>query len=267
MKKLFSNSYTALCFLFLYAPILILILFSFNEQAGFKWMGFSTRWYDELFHNEAIIGALVNSLIVAIVASIFATILGTTAAFGIHNMKKVSKSTIKTLTYIQILNPEIVTGISLMLLFAYFKMQSGFLTLILAHITFCVPTVVLSVLPKLRQMNISLYEAAMDLGCNKVQAFIKAVIPEIMPGIVSGFLMALTYSIDDFVISYFTAGTTSQTLPIVIYSMTKKQVKPTIYALTTLMFIAVLIILIIYNTIDAHSEKQKMKAAGMAKKI
>lgn len=266
MKKFFSRFYTVLCFVFLYAPIVILAVFSFNSVEGFKWMGFSTKWYGELFRNEEIINALINSLIVAVAASVFATLLGTTAAFGIHNMKKVSKGTMRFLTYIQILNPEIVTGISLMLLFAYLKMQPGFVTLILAHITFCVPTVVLSVLPKLRQMNVSLYEAAMDLGCNKMQAFAKAVIPEIMPGIVSGFLMALTYSIDDFVISHFTSGTTSQTLPIVIYSMTKKQVKPTIYALTTLMFVAVLTVLIIYNIVDIKAEKQKSKQLGASKK-
>lgn len=266
MKKLCSSFYTTLCFAFLYAPIIILIIFSFNADKGFKWMGFSTKWYTELFKNEEIINALMNTLFVALVASVFATILGTMAAFGIFNMRnRYVKNSIRTLTNIQLLNPEIVTGISLMLLFAYFKFQSGFLTLILAHITFCVPTVVLSVLPKLRQMNISLYEAAMDLGCNKRQAFIKAVIPEIMPGIVSGFLMALTYSIDDFVISYFTSGTTSQTLPIVIYSMTKKQVSPTIYALTTIMFVAVLTVLIIYNLVDIKFENDKKKAANSSK--
>lgn len=266
MKKVFSRCYTALCFTFLYAPILILVVFSFNTSKGSTWTGFTTKWYVELFKNEEIISSFINTLIVALAASVFATILGTMAAFGIHGMKKVSKGTMRTLTYIQILNPEIVTGISLMLLFAYFKMSSGFTTLILAHITFCVPTVVLSVLPKLRQMNVSLYEAAMDLGCNRTQAFIKAVIPEIMPGIVSGFLMALTYSIDDFVISYFTSGTTSQTLPVVIYSMTKKQVTPTIYALSTIMFVCVLAVLIIYNVVDMRFEKSKKKALSAAKK-
>ena len=250
MKKTFSRIYTGICFAFLYIPILILIVFSFNTSKGATWTGFTTKWYAELFRNQAIIGAFINTLIVALVASVLATILGTTAAFGMNSMKKMSKGVMRTLTYIQILNPEIVTGISLMLLFAYFKFTSGFATLILAHITFCVPTVVLSVLPKLRQLNISLYEAAMDLGCNRRQAFFKVVIPEIMPGIVSGFLMALTYSIDDFVISYFTSGTTSQTLPVVIYSMTKKQVTPTIYALSTLLFVGVLAVLIVYNLVD-----------------
>ncbi len=266
MKKTFSRIYTGICFAFLYIPILILIVFSFNTSKGATWTGFTTKWYVELFRNQAIIGAFINTLIVALVASVFATILGTTAAFGMNSMKKMSKGVMRTLTYIQILNPEIVTGISLMLLFAYFKFMSGFATLILAHITFCVPTVVLSVLPKLRQLNVSLYEAAMDLGCNRRQAFFKVVIPEIMPGIVSGFLMALTYSIDDFVISYFTSGTTSQTLPVVIYSMTKKQVTPTIYALSTLLFVGVLAVLIVYNLVDMKFENEKNKAVGLAKK-
>ena len=266
MKKTFSRIYTGICFAFLYIPILILIVFSFNTSKGATWTGFTTKWYVELFRNQAIIGAFINTLIVALVASVFATILGTTAAFGMNSMKKMSKGVMRTLTYIQILNPEIVTGISLMLLFAYFKFTSGFATLILAHITFCVPTVVLSVLPKLRQLNVSLYEAAMDLGCNRRQAFFKVVIPEIMPGIVSGFLMALTYSIDDFVISYFTSGTTSQTLPVVIYSMTKKQVTPTIYALSTLLFVGVLAVLIVYNHVDMKFENEKNKAVGLAKK-
>ena len=266
MKKAFSRIYTGICFAFLYIPILILIVFSFNTSKGATWTGFTTKWYVELFRNQAIISAFINTLIVALVASVFATILGTTAAFGMNSMKKMSKGVMRTLTYIQILNPEIVTGISLMLLFAYFKFTSGFATLILAHITFCVPTVVLSVLPKLRQLNVSLYEAAMDLGCNRRQAFFKVVIPEIMPGIVSGFLMALTYSIDDFVISYFTSGTTSQTLPVVIYSMTKKQVTPTIYALSTLLFVGVLAVLIFYNLVYMRFENEKNKAAGLAKK-
>ena len=266
MKKAFSRIYTGICFAFLYIPILILIVFSFNTSKGATWTSFTTKWYVELFRNQAIISAFINTLIVALVASVFATILGTTAAFGMNSMKKMSKGVMRTLTYIQILNPEIVTGISLMLLFAYFKFTSGFATLILAHITFCVPTVVLSVLPKLRQLNVSLYEAAMDLGCNRRQAFFKVVIPEIMPGIVSGFLMALTYSIDDFVISYFTSGTTSQTLPVVIYSMTKKQVTPTIYALSTLLFVGVLAVLIVYNLVDMRFENEKNKAAGLAKK-
>lgn len=259
MKKFFSNFYIFFVFFFLYAPILIMMLYSFNSSKGRVWTGFSTEWYEKLFHNELILSSLLNTLVVALIASVLATILGTFAALGINGMKKRTGNIIKNVTYLQLLNPEIVTGISLMLLFSFFRMTPGYTTLILAHITFCVPSVVLNVLPKFRQMNKSIYEAALDLGCNKVQAFFKAVLPEIMPGIVSGFLMSLTYSIDDFVISYFTSGPSSQTLPITIYSMTKKKVSPEINALSTLIFVAVLAILFIVNARDIKSEKEKAK--------
>ena len=267
MKKFFSNFYIFLSFAFLYVPILILIIFSFNESKGRIWTGFSMKWYAELVQNELILNSLLHTLIVAVVASIISAILGTTAAFGIHNMRKLPKTAVKNVTYVQILNPEIVTGISLMLLFTFFRMTPGFPTLILAHITFCVPTVVLSVLPKLRQLNVNLYEAAMDLGCNGRQAFFKVVIPEILPGIVTGTLMALTYSIDDFVISYFTSGPNSQTLPITIYSMTKKRISPEINALSTIIFVVVLTILLISNLAGARKEKEDAKRASSIQKI
>ena len=259
MKKLSSNLYILLCFAFLYLPIIILIIFSFNESKGTIWTGFSLKWYKELINNELILSSLFNTLLIAFIASFFATILGTAAAFGIHYMKKLPKNVMKNLTYLQILNPEIVTGISLMLLFTFFRLTPGYITLVLAHITFCVPTVVLSVLPKLRQLNINLYEAALDLGCSGRQAFMKVVIPEILPGIVTGALMALTYSIDDFVISYFTSGPTSQTLPITIYSMTKKRISPEINALSTIIFVVVLAILVISNLNGAKKEKEDAK--------
>ncbi len=259
MKKFFSKFYVALVFLFLYLPIFVLIVYSFNESKTSVWTGFSFRWYKELFKNELIISSLMNTLFVAIIASLVAAVLGTAGAFGIHRMNRLGKTILKNATYLQNLNPEIVTGISLMLLFTFFKMTPGYATLILAHITFCVPTVVLSVLPKLRQMNVSLYEAAMDLGCNRRQAFFKAVLPEIMPGIVTGTLMALTYSIDDFVISYFTSGPTSQTLPTTIYSMTKKRISPEINALSTLLFVAVLAILIVVNIVGVKKEKEEAR--------
>ncbi len=259
MKSFFSKFYVFLVFAFLYIPIFVLIIYSFNESKTSVWQGFSLKWYVELFKNELIMTSLRNTLFVAIIASLVSAVLGTAGAFGMHNMKKLGKSTLKNATYLQNLNPEIVTGISLMLLFTFFKLTPGFLTLILAHITFCVPTVVLSVLPKLRQMNVNLYEAAMDLGCNRRQAFFKAVLPEIMPGIVTGTLMALTYSIDDFVISYFTSGPDSQTLPTTIYSMTKKRISPEINALSTLLFVVVLAILIIVNVIGAKKEKEEAR--------
>ncbi len=259
MKNFLSKFYVFLVFAFLYIPIFVLIIFSFNESKTSVWQGFSFKWYIELFGNELIMSSLLNTLFVAIVASLVSAVLGTAGAFGMHNMKKFGKNTLKNATYLQNLNPEIVTGISLMLLFTFFKLTPGYLTLILAHITFCVPTVVLSVLPKLRQMNVNLYEAAMDLGCNRRQAFFKAILPEIMPGIVTGTLMALTYSIDDFVISYFTSGPDSQTLPTTIYSMTKKRISPEINALSTLLFVVVLAILIIVNIIGVKKEKEEAR--------
>lgn len=259
-KNKFSGVYAALLLLFLYAPIIILIVFSFNSEKGYSWQGFSLKWYKELFSNELIIESFRNTLIVALIASVFATILGTMAAIGVYSMKnKMAKGVIKNVTNFPLINPEIVTGISLMLLFAALRMNgNGWVTLIIAHITFCVPSVFLSILPKLRQINTNLYEAAMDLGCSPAKAFQKVVIPEIMPGIVTGFLMALTYSIDDFVISYFTAGNL-QTLPITIYSMVKKRVSPEINALSTIIFVAVLVVLLITNVRDIHKEKEREK--------
>ena len=259
-KNKFSGVYAALLLLFLYAPIIILIVFSFNSEKGYSWQGFSLKWYKELFSNELIIESFRNTLIVALIASVFATILGTMAAIGVYSMKnKMAKGVIKNVTNFPLINPEIVTGISLMLLFAALRMNgNGWVTLIIAHITFCVPSVFLSILPKLRQINSNLYEAAMDLGCSPAKAFQNVVIPEIMPGIITGFLMALTYSIDDFVISYFTAGKL-QTLPITIYSMVKKRVSPEINALSTIIFVAVLVVLLVTNIRDIHKEKELEK--------
>jgi spermidine/putrescine transport system permease protein len=245
--------------LFLYAPIIILIVFSFNSAKGYSWQGFSLKWYKELFSNALIIESFRNTLIVALIASIIATILGSLAAIGVYAMKnKVAKGLIQNVTNLPLLNPEIVTGISLMLLFAALRFSGGWVTLIIAHITFCVPSVFLSILPKLRQINKSLYEAAMDLGCSPIKAFQKVVIPEIMPGIITGFLMAFTYSIDDFVISYFTAGNL-QTLPITIYSMVKKRVSPEINALSTIMFVVVLLVLLVTNIRSIQKERAKEK--------
>ncbi len=263
MKKTTSNIYIALVFLFLYAPIAVLIANSFNaSKSRTVWTGFTLDWYRRLFTNETIINSLGNTLLVAAAASVAATILGTMAAIGIFHMKKISRSLIINITYLPILNPEIVTGVSLMLLFVALKMEFGYTTLILSHITFCVPYVILNVLPKLRQMNRNLYDAAMDLGCNPLSAFFKAVIPEIMPGIITGFLMALTYSIDDFVISYFTYGATSQTLSITIFSMTRRKVSPEVNALSAIIFAVVFTVLIIMNIRDAGIRKNMRKING-----
>lgn len=258
MKKFFSKFYVLLILLFMYAPIFVLIAFSFNESKGRTWTGFSFKWYAELLRDDAIIGALCNTLIIAVIAAIISSILGTAAAIGIHNMKRPSKTLVKNVNNLPLINPEIVMGISLMILFSFCRINPGFLTIIIAHITFCIPSVVLSVLPKLRQINRSIYEAALDLGCNDFQAFFKVILPEIMPGIISGFLMAFTYSIDDFVISYFTAGPDSQTLPLVIYTITRKPMTPKLNALSTIIFVIVLLALLISNIVG-QKDTQKHK--------
>lgn len=262
MKKISSKIYIFLVFLFLYAPIFVLIANSFNQsKSRTVWTGFTLDWYKKLFNNEVILKSLLNTLIVAAIASIISTILGTAAAIGIYKMKKIAKSIIINITYIPIMNSEMVTGVSLMLLFVALHIDLGYFTLLCAHITFCVPYVILNVLPKLRQMNRNLYDAALDLGCSPLQAFRHVVIPEIMPGIVTGFLMSLTYSIDDFTISYFTHGSTSQTLPITIYSMTRRKVSPEVNALSAIIFVVVLVILLIMNISDIRRTKPAKKVS------
>ncbi len=261
MKKL-SKIYLALVMLFFYIPIFVLVVFSFNVSKSHSvFSGFTFDWYIKLFHNEMIMTSLLHTIIVAVAASIAATVLGTAAAIGISKMKKLPKMLVMQGTNIPIINPEIVTGVSLMLLFVFFaarmNFEFGFITLIIAHITFDVPYVILNIMPKFRQMNPNIYEAAQDLGCNPISAFFKVILPEIMPGVVSGFLMSFTFSLDDFVISYFTSGATSQTLPITIYSMTRRKVSPEINALSTIIFIVVLIVLIAKNIIERRSAAKR----------
>ena len=260
MKKL-SKLYVALVLMFLYVPIFVLIVFSFNESKSRSvFSGFTLEWYERLFNNEIIISSLINTIIIAILASIISTILGTLAAIGINSMKKVPKAVVMNITNMPVINPEIVTGVSMMLLFVFFAarmhVEFGFVTLLIAHITFDVPYVILNIMPKFKQMDPHLFEAAQDLGCSPFMAFRKVILPEIMPGIVRGFLMAFTYSLDDFVISYFTSGSTSQTLPITIYSMTRRKVSPEINALSTLIFLTVVIILIVKNIIETRAAKK-----------
>lgn len=261
--KLFSKIYSTLIFIFLYAPILVLVVFSFNDtETGSRtiWSGFTLKWYKMLFEDRLLLEALTNTLIIAVVTAIISTALGTMAAIGINAMNKKAKKAMLTATNLPMVNPEIVTGVSLMLLFVFFVKifggkSLGMASLIAAHITFCLPYVILNVLPKLRQMNPNLYEAAQDLGCTPFKAFYKVVIPEILPGITTGFIMSLTLSIDDFVISYFTSGTT-QTLPIYIYSMTRKRISPEINALSTLLFAVILVLLIIVNVRNSKDKKE-----------
>lgn len=257
MKK-FAKVYLALVMMFLYVPIFVLIVFSFNTTKSRSVMsGFTFDWYIKLFKNEIIMSSLMNTIIIAVLASIVSTILGTAAAVGIKNMKKVPKAIVLNITNFPIINPEIVTGVSLMLLFVFFaarmNFEFGFVTLLIAHITFDVPYVILNVMPKLNQMDPFLYEAAQDLGCNPLKAFFKVVLPEIMPGVVSGFLISFTFSLDDFIISYFTCGSSMQTLPVTIYSMTRRKVSPEINALSTIIFLTVVVILVIKNIIEIKS--------------
>lgn len=261
MKK-FAKVYLALVMMFLYVPIFVLIVFSFNTTKSRSVMsGFTFDWYIKLFKNEIIMSSLMNTIIIAVLASIVSTILGTAAAVGIKNMKKVPKAIVLNITNFPIINPEIVTGVSLMLLFVFFaarmNFEFGFVTLLIAHITFDVPYVILNVMPKLNQMDPFLYEAAQDLGCNPLKAFFKVVLPEIMPGVVSGFLISFTFSLDDFIISYFTCGSSMQTLPVTIYSMTRRKVSPEINALSTIIFLTVVVILVIKNIIEIKSNAKE----------
>ena len=259
-----SKVYTALIFVILYAPIAVMVLFSFNSiNSTGVFAGFSTYWYRELFRDGATLAALKNTLVLAVSSSLIATIIGTVAAVGIFKLKnRAAKSAIMTVTNIPMMNPDIVTGISMMLLFVFVCVRLAgtaslsFATVLIAHITFNLPYVILSVMPKLRQMDKHLTEAALDLGCTPMQAFFKVELPSIMPGVISGLIMAFTLSLDDFVISYFTTGSGFETLPIRIYSMTKKRVTPDMYALSTLIFIAVLALLVLSNLAGSKSEKK-----------
>ncbi len=267
--KSIAKIYSVLIFLFLYAPIFILIVFSFNDSTTMSrsvWSGFSLKWYTKLFQDRMILEALRNTLVIALIAAVVSTVLGTAAAIGINGMNRWMKRAVMNVTNLPMVNPEIVTGVSLMLLFVFAakgmgNISLGMLSLVLAHITFCLPYVILSVLPKLRQMDSHLYEAAQDLGCNPILAFFKVVLPEIAPGVITGMIMAFTLSIDDFVISYFTSGTT-QTLPIFIYSMTRKRISPEINALSTLLFGIIIVLLLIVNfrrTKDKTAEENRME--------
>ncbi len=260
-KHIASKIYISLVMLFLYLPIFVLIIFSFNEGKTTVWKGFSLKWYEQLFRDDNIINALGNSLIIAVLASVFATILGTAAAIGINNFKGKKRLMIQSVSNIPIISPDIVMGVSLMLLFTFlgvlFNFEMGFVTVLIAHICFCVPFVVLNVMPRIRKMDQSIYDAALDLGCNQWQAFYKVVIHELMPGIFSGLLMSFTYSLDDFIITYFTRGAKFQNLSIEIYSMTHRRISPKINALSALLFLAVLIVMILINIRDKHEEKVK----------
>ena len=275
MKPL-SKVYTALVLLFLFAPILILLVFSFNQSKSLSvFSGFTLYWYRELFRDAETLKAVRNTLLLAVSSSLIATMMGTAAAVGIHRLRsKYLRAALDTVTNIPMINPDIITGISLMLMFVFVGRLFGaatslnFVTMLIAHVTFCLPYVILQVLPKLQQMDKALPEAAMDLGCTPLRAFFKVEVPEIMPGILTGMIMAFTLSLDDFVISYFTSGNGFETLPIRIYDMTKKTVTPKMYALATIIFFVILILLLISNLMDADTAQtlDDAKARKKAKK-
>lgn len=267
MKKYAWRIYLCLIFAVLYIPILTLILFSFNETTSTaKFAGFSLYWYKELFSSPETFTALRNTLILAVLSSLISTVIGTAAAEGIYKMKnKLAKSAVMSVTNVPMMNPEIVTGFSMMLLFVavagILRMEYesiGFAAMLIAHVTFCLPYVILSVLPRINELGDSLSDAALDLGCTPVQAFFKVKLPNIMPGVVSGMAMAFTLSLDDFVISYFVGSSNFQTLPLLIYSMTKKKVTPDMYALSTLIVVAVFILLLFSNMKKSKGESKKV---------
>lgn len=265
-----ARFYLVLVFIFLYLPIAVMILFSFNESSStYIFSDFSVKWWQEMFSNEAAMQALRNTLVLAVVNALCATALGTLAAVGIFNIKnKLYKKSLMAVTNIPMMNPEIVTGISMMLLFAFAGTAVnranvlGFGTLLIAHITFSLPYVILNVLPKLKQFDMHIYEAAVDLGCKPFKAFFKVVMPNIASGILTGLVMSFTLSLDDFIISYFTNGPSFQTLPIYIFSLTKKRVKPDMYALSALIFVVIFVLLLVMNIVQNKSDKKGKSDAG-----
>lgn len=267
MKKTASAVFTALMYIFLYAPLLVMVFFSFNDSRSTSvFSGFSLRWYRELLSSSDTVTALKNTLILAVLSAVIATVLGTAAAVGIWKLKsRAAKGIVTTVTNIPMMNPDIVTGVSMMLLFVFagrllgHANVLGFTTLLIAHVTFNLPYVILNVLPKLRQTDPNLSEAAMDLGSPPVHAFFRVVLPQSYSGILSGFIMAFTLSIDDFVISYYTNGADFQTLPLKIFAMTKKTVRPDMYALSSIIFIAVLTLLLITNILGGRNDSRSRR--------
>lgn len=264
------RAYVIAIFCFMYLPIAVMAVFSFNQSKSRTiFTGFTLDWYKSLFTNDMILRALGLSLVVALISSVAATVLGTLATVGIQSMSRKAQLLVNNVSYITVTNPEIITGVAMMLLFVIYQNFAGSIaalpdsvfglpTLLIAHITFNLPYVIFNVAPKLRQMDVRIYEAALDLGCNPAQAFFKVILPELTPAILSAFLICLTYSIDDFIISYFNCGTL-QTLPIAIYSMTRKKVSPEINALSTIMFLVILAIILASNAWDSHNYKRAQR--------
>ncbi|MBR4767991.1 MAG: ABC transporter permease [Lachnospiraceae bacterium] len=256
LKGFIGKAYLALVFVFLYAPIVTLIVYSFNDGKGRKWQGFSLRWYEELFQSSQIGDAVMNTLTIAFLSALIATLIGVISCIGIQAMSNRFRNVYMAINNIPLLNSDLVTGLSLMLVFIAFGFTFGYSTVLLAHITFNIPYVILSVMPRLRQANQSTYEAALDLGANPVQAFFKVIVPEILPGIVSGFLMAFTMSLDDFIITHFTKGPGINTISTLIYTQVRRGIKPSMNALSTIMFLSAIVLLVLTN-LDFDKKKKK----------
>jgi len=255
MKKFFKGLYMGILLFFLYAPILTMVVLSFNAgKSRGNFTGFSLRWYAELFQNQQIMGALKNTVLIAVLATVIATVIGTIATVGIFAMKRRSQDFVLNVTYLPIVNPDIVTGISLMILYLFLKLDMGFLTMLLSHLAFDIPYVIFAVLPRLQQMDHHMYEAALDLGASPIVALWRVILPEIAPGVITGAIMAFTMSIDDFVISYFTSSGV-QNLSIYVFTSAKRGLEPTVYALSTLLFVVVLSLLLVINRRTRRDEK------------
>lgn len=247
-KQIWQDFYLVIIMIFLYAPIITMMVLSFNSsKSRTQWGGFTLQWYTQMFASRNIMDALQNTLIIAFLSALIATVIGTAASVAISSMKSLPRTILMGITNIPMLNADIVTGISLMLAFIAFGISLGFETVLIAHITFNIPYVILSVMPKLKQTSRSTYEAAMDLGAGPIYAFFKVVFPDILPGVLSGFLLAFTMSLDDFIITHFTRGAGINTLSTLIYSEVRRGIKPSMYALSTVIFLVVLILLIISN--------------------
>ncbi|MGN0373680.1 MAG: ABC transporter permease [Enterocloster sp.] len=258
LRKIISDFYMVLILIFLYAPILTMMVLSFNKsKSRTQWGGFTLEWYTQMFDSRAIMSALTTTLLIAFASALIATIIGTAAAIAIQSMHPLPKTVVMGITNIPMLNADIVTGISLMLAFIAFGISLGFKTVLISHITFNIPYVILSVMPKLKQTDKYTYEAALDLGASPVKAFFKVVFPDIMPGVLSGFLLAFTMSLDDFIITHFTKGAGINTLSTLIYSEVRRGIRPSMYALSTVIFLTVLILLIFVNfrSVKAPADK------------
>lgn len=247
-RKFISDFYLVIILIFLYAPIFTMMVLSFNQsKSRTHWGGFTLSWYTQMFQSRAIMYALYTTLLVAMISALVATVIGTVTAIAISHMKPVYKNIFMSISNIPMLNADIVTGIALMLAFIAFGISLGFKTVLISHITFNIPYVILSVMPKLKQTDRSTYEAALDLGASPAYAFFEVVFPDIMPGVLSGFLLAFTMSLDDFIITHFTKGAGINTLSTLIYSEVRRGIRPSMYALSTVIFVVVLVVLLIAN--------------------